>query len=378
MSECNVCMVVNNLDVGGLEKVVISLIRALDPQKYKPFLICLDGCGRLFEQAQLPAEHCLVLDKQRAFNFGVLRFDPRMLARINQFVRSNDIHIVHTHNAAPLIYSGLALRLGWRRPVVIYSEHNQLYSATPMGKRKFRYYVRLADQLVAVSDDLRRTLQQQVKVRQPVRVIHNGIDGARFAAADGQSVRQELGVAADETLVGTGVVLSEQKGVPFLLTAAQQVLARQPKTRFVIAGDGPLKEQLEQQAAELGLGKRVLFLGYRSDMPAVIAAFDIYVLPSLWEGLPLALLEALAAGRPIVATAVGGSPEVVDHGINGFVIPPRDSTAMAERLLTLISDPDLRRQMAQVNRARFAEQFSLAAMVERHQELYAEVCRQLH
>lgn len=374
-AKCNVAFLVNNLDVGGLEKVVIQLIRHLDRSSFEPLLVCVDGPGALFAEADLPPRSCLVLDKSHARRVGPVRFDPAILMSISRFFRERDVHIAHAHNAAPLIYGGFAARLTRRRPAFIYSEHNQIYSATPSGRRKFRAYVRLADRIVAVSGDLRRTLRDQAGIQSPIRVIHNGIDGSRFSADAAQRIRQELGLSPDDLVVGSAVVISKQKGLAYLVEAARTVLDQEPRAKFVVAGDGPLRPELEKLAATIGLGDRFRFLGYRNDVPDLIASLDVYVLPSLWEGLPLALLEALAMGKPIVASRVGGNPEIVEHGVHGLLVPPGDAKALSEAIVQLLRDPAFRASAATVNRARFEKGFSVHAMVSAHEELYSSLRR---
>ncbi len=237
MSEkCNVAFVVNNLDVGGLEKVVLQLIRHLDRCAFEPMLVCLDGPGALFAEADLAPRSCLVLNKSRARRFGPVRFDPAMLLSIRTFFCDNHVHVAHAHNAAPLIYGGIAARLCRPRPAFVYSEHNQIYSASLSDRRKFRRYVRLADRIVAVSDDLRRSLRDQARIDVPIRVIHNGIDGSRFSANAAQRIRGELGLSADDLVIGTAVVVSKQKGLTYLVEAARSVIAREPRARFLVAG----------------------------------------------------------------------------------------------------------------------------------------------
>lgn len=368
-----VCMVVNNLDVGGLEKVVLSLLRHLPPEAVEPSLVCLSGPGRLFDELELPPERRLVLDKLPELTLAERLRTPALVVRIGRFLRARGVDVVHVHNLAPLVYGGLAARLpGVARPAVIYSEHNQIYRAGARARRRFRRYVRLADLAVAVSHDLRRTLVDGLHVSPPVRVLHNGIDPGAFTGADGPAVRRELGARKGQFLVGTAVVLSEQKGICYLLHAARIVRAADPTVCFLVAGDGPLRAELESTAATLGLAETVRFLGYRRDVPRLIAALDAYVLPSLWEGLPLALLEALACGKPIVATHVGGNPEVVEDGENGLLVPPRDPEALARAVLTLRRDPALRERMQQANVQKFARSFSVESMVRGHVDLYRE------
>ena len=373
----NVAMIVNSLEVGGLEKVVLSLLNHLEQEAFCPHLICLDGEGALFGDPHLPPERGLVIKKQ-VRQFGPVAIDFRAIAEIRRFVKERNIELLHAHNRAPLIYAGIAARLAPRRPALVYSEHNQIYSASASDKKTLRYYLRLADHIVAVSGDLLETLRRDAPVPRPISVIHNGIDGERFAAADGSELRRELGIAADEFVIGTGVVISEQKGIPYLLEAAKTVLEKESRARFVIAGDGPLREALERQAAGLGFGERLLFLGHRSDMPRVISMFDLYVLPSLWEGLPLALLEALAMGKPVVCTRVGGNPEVIVDGENGWVVPPKDSNALSQAMLRVLRDPVFVATAGKVNRARFTSKFSVHAMGSTHEQLYSSVVLSSH
>jgi len=373
-----VCMVVNNLDVGGLEKVVLSLLRHMPAEDVESSLVCLSGPGRLFSELELPPERCLVLDKRSEVGLAERLRTPAVLLRIRRFLRARGVEVLHAHNLAPLIYGGLAARLlGPGRPAVVYSEHNQIYRAGARARRKFVRYVRLADEVVAVSHDLRRTLVEGLHVPRPVRVLHNGIDPGAFVGTDATAVRRELEGGQGGFLVGTAVVLSEQKGIGHLLEAARIVRAADRTVRFVIAGDGPLRTQLEEQARALGLGDTVRFLGYRRDVPELIAALDAYVLPSLWEGLPLALLEALASGKPILATTVGGNPEVVEDGVNGFLLPPRDPQAIARAILEVRNAPALRARMRENNLAKFARQFSVATMARAHVDLYRELCAPL-
>ncbi len=372
----SVCFIVNNFDVGGLEKVVIDLINHINRDRFYVSAVCIHGPGKLFDRLNLDPSACLVLDKSNAIQTPVGKFDPMMLFRLRAFFQHHAVSIVHAHNVAPLVYGGFACRLGWRRPTVIYSEHNQIYSASKSARRKFIFYVRLADAIIAVSHDLHDTLRRKVYPTVPVCVIHNGIDGTRFAATSGQYVRDELGVGPKDLLIGTGVVLSKQKGIKYLLQAAQTVLQREPRAHFVIAGDGPLRERLTSLAADLGICKRVHFLGYRADMPAVISALDIYVLPSLWEGLPLALLEAMAMGKAIVATRVGGNPEIVEDGLNGLIVPPKHVSSLEQAILRLCQNNRFRQQAIDLNRSKFESQFSLQAMVDAHEKLFLEVASQ--
>lgn len=372
-SRVRVTMVVNNMDVGGLEKVVLNLLSSLSKDRYELSLACLKGQGKLYDQVKLPESARIVLETNQLTNLGFAKFDLRTLRDLRRFFAAQRTDIVHAHNFAPLIYAGLAARSLPRRPKIVYSEHNQVNSASPADLKKFGYYVRLADEAVAVSDNLRDVLVNKLKVKTKVRVIKNGIDDARFAGVTGDRVRKELGVADDDVLIGTAVVLSKQKGITHLLAAARDVLVDCPKAKFVVAGDGPLRGELESELAAKNLGDSFRFLGYRSDIPELLASFDVYVLPSLWEGLPLALLEALRLGKFIVCTDVGGNPEVVDDGVHGFLVPPAEPKPLAKKLVEAIKSPELRARAAKESPERFHRYFSLEAMAGGHERLFEEL-----
>ncbi len=307
MRKINLCMVVNNLDVGGLEKLVLSLLRHLDRSRFELHLICIMGKGKLFGEVDLDPENVLILQKRLTLNVGV-RIDPKLIADIRRFLAEKRIDIIHVHNLAPLLFAGLAARSLSNRPRVVYSEHNQINRAGEWSRRKFWFYALLADEIIAVSHDLETILVDKLRILRRVQVIHNGIDGAKFEGVTGEHLRAELGIRPGEFVIGTAVVLSEQKGIRYLLEAAEMVRREEPAIRFLIAGDGPIKDQLLEQARTMDLGDRVSFLGYRRDIPELLSLFDAYVLPSLWEGLPLALLEALALGQPVLCTPSAATP----------------------------------------------------------------------
>ena len=223
---------------------------------------------------------------------------------------------------------------------------------------------------MAVSNDLRRELVEVVRSATPVSVIHNGVNAPVVGDDDRRAIRASLGVR-DDFVIGMVAVLSKQKGIPYLLEAAKRVIAERPDARFVIVGDGPQREALIRQRDDLGLTDRVIFTGYRADIPRLMAGFDAYVQSSLWEGLPIVLLEALSVGKPIVATRVGGNPEVVEHEVNGLLVPPGDSAALASALLRVIADERFRAAAARQNQEKFVAQFSADAMLDAHVKLYA-------
>ncbi len=229
-----------------------------------------------------------------------------------------------------------------------------------------------AYRVVGVSAHTSANLEKYEKIpRAKIETIPNGIDGSVFdIRIDREAKRRELGIPADATVLGIGVRLSAQKGLTYLVQALPEVVGRFPRVVLVIAGEGPLEQDLRNEAEGLGLGGRVKFIGPRVDVPELLQVFDLYVLPSLWEGLPMVLLEAMAAGCPIVATGVGGVPSAIEDGVNGLLVPPRDPAALAHAIVRVLGDETLRRRMGQAGKQVFGERFSAEKMTRRYEQLY--------
>jgi glycosyltransferase involved in cell wall biosynthesis len=374
-TKINLCFVVNNLNVGGLEKVVLSLLNHLDTDLFTLSVVCLDGTGKMFEEIIPGRVSCLVLNKSASKHAARFSVDPEILWKIRTFFQQHKVDIVHAHNLAPLIYGGLAARSMFRRPKVVYTEHNQIYKATRRGKQKFQLYILLADVVGVCSVDLKEYFRRNMLFSSEAKVLYNGIDGKRFQEVDGSHLRKEWGYDDDVFVVGTAVVLSEQKGIPYLLQAAKIVCEQAPEVRFVIAGDGPLRAELETMNRQMGLTEKVKFLGYRSDIPHFISAIQLYALSSLWEGLPLALIEACAIGKPMVATTVGGNPEIIEHGKNGYLVAPKDVDNLAKHILEVVRNPTFREEVRERNKKKFQKLFSLEAMLDTHTNLYLQTAR---
>jgi glycosyltransferase involved in cell wall biosynthesis len=202
-----------------------------------------------------------------------------------------------------------------------------------------------------------------------IRVVGNGVDVDRLPAPTHPRLRGELVGSADRAVVLTIARLDAQKGLEYLLTAAADV----PNAVFVLVGEGREQPALEAKARMLGVADRVRFLGHRDDVPDLLAACDLFVLPSLYEGLPLSVLEAMASARPVVATAIAGTSEAVVHGETGLLVPPADPTGLAGAIRALLVDGALARRMGEAGRARVCREFSLRRMIDRVTEVYDEL-----
>jgi glycosyltransferase involved in cell wall biosynthesis len=300
--------------------------------------------------------------------------DPRWVLRIRRSVLAEPVDVVHAHSPLAAVGARLALRTipRERRPRMVTTDHS-LWS----GHGRL---MRWADRLTCWADDAHMAVSQAVLASLPARlrrrteVVLHGIDveGIRELRASRDEVRKELGLRADGTIVGTVANLRAIKGNAELFAAARMVLDEEPDIRFVTVGQGPQEQELRALHAELGLGDGLRMLGHRTDAVRVMGACDLFCLASRREGLPVALMEALALGLPVVATHVGGIPEVVTDGVEGRLVPPRDPRALADAVLALARDERRRAEMATAAAAR-GDQLSVTTAVRRTEAVYREL-----
>jgi glycosyltransferase involved in cell wall biosynthesis len=282
--------------------------------------------------------------------------------------------VIHCHSPLVAIGARLALRsmAPPDRPRIVVTEHNVWSSHTPLTRFGDRVTAGPGEIHLAVSAAVQDSLPTAIRARS--RVVRYGVDAAavRREGRHRAAVRRSLGVADDEILIGTVANLRATKGYPDLLVAAREVIRSDASVRFVAVGRGPLEGELREQHARLGLGDRFAFLGFRPDAVGVMAAFDVFCLPSIHEGLPIALMEALALGLPVVATRVGGVAELVTDGEDAILVPASRPEALADALLTLARDPDRRTAMGRRARER-SETLDAPGSVREVESVYREI-----
>lgn len=293
-------------------------------------------------------------------------FDPRCAAWLAQVVRQHRIEVLHAHEFLLIVYGALAsLQTGV--PLVATVHGNPEMTAAARRRLALRLALRRAKSVIAVSSATARDVREKLGALRTLQHIPNGV---RFATGDRGRVRRELGIRDDELLfVGVGTVTA-RKGFIHMLEGLA-TLPREVPWRAAIAGrPQDAHEQLAAFVTANGWESRVHLLGPRSDVPDIQAAADVFVMPSLWEGLPLALLEAMFAGKPIVATRTQGIPEAITDGVNGLLSAPGDTAALADNLRKVALLQDLRAQLGTAARARADEQFSHSRMTDRYEQLY--------
>jgi glycosyltransferase involved in cell wall biosynthesis len=341
------------LNIGGQERLLVEMARHRDQTRFDWTVIVLGGRGPLADALEADGVRVVPLEQPAGFRFGLWRQLARMF-------RAEHYNVVHTHDDRPLIY-GLPAAWWAGVPGRIHTHHHGRL-ASISGRQGFliRQASHCAEHFVCVSHDSARFMIEQGVAQKRVRTIHNGIDLTRFAFQ---------GPAADGPVV-TVARLSPEKDVANLLRAAQRVLAQFPSARFEIAGDGPCRAELTQLAHELRLNENVIFHGEVRDIPALLARAQLFVLPSQTEGISLTLLEAQARGLPVVATQVGGTPEVVEPGTTGLLVPARDPEALAQAIAVLLADPERGRQMGRAGRQRVENCFDIRTMTKQYEALY--------
>jgi len=361
-----VVYVVGNFVAGGAERHLIELWRRLDRARFDVVIACFRREGAFLAEAEAlgwPVRELGV--GRRIYGPGGLVG----LARLFRLLRELRPQVIHGYLFGPNLFAALAGRLAGV-PVVVVAKRNVDAFETPRQVRAQRFAHRLATHVTAVSEAVAGSAVALGVPRARVTVIPNGVDAGRFdRPAPADAARRALGADA-APLVGSVGCLAPRKDQGTLLDALARLAGRGIAFRAALVGDGPERAALETRAAALGLAGRVRFLGERDDVDALLPGMDLFVLSSREEGIPNALLEAMAAGRPCVATAVGGTPEVMRGGETGWLVPAADPDALAGALAEALARPDeARRRGAAAARAVRAEH-GIEAMVRRHEEFY--------
>ncbi len=366
---------IDHLGNGGAERLQVTFAAGIDRDRFDLHVCALRTAPGLSITPELRALGVPVteLDQRNAYDI------PALLSLVS-YIRRNRIDIIHTHLLASDIMGRMAGFLT-RRPVVstIHNSREDLDAEPPRRQWLERWTARLmARRLIVVSALLREEIASWFGVPlKRVVTIPNGVDIARFhrgAEFDRAAVRYEL-LGGDYPMVINIARWTPQKDQRTLIEAARIVLEARPDARFVLVGHGPLYDDLVAQAAEGGISDKVIFAGFRDDVADVLAASDLFVLSSLWEGMPLALLEAMAAGCAAVSTNVGGVAQVLQDGVTGLLVPPADPPALASAILRYLNNPQLKQQHGEAGYLWVKEHYSMEAWVGKLEELYRRELR---
>lgn len=368
MEKIHIFHMIDGLTFGGAETLLRDLASGLEDRGYR-ITVGYSTPGPFVQE--LANKNLKLI---RISRFGLV--DPFFMMKMIKLWRADPPQVVHTHLFKSDFHGRLAARLAGV-PVVVSTLHNNdtwannrlmghLYGATAMW----------ADRLIAVSPEVKEFHRSKTGVpEEKILVINNGVNVRAFSGYDEQAkqIRVEFGIAESAPLFGIVGRLKPQKNVAMFLLAAAEIIKLQPEARFLIVGDGPLQSDLELQTKNLGISSSVIFAGMRKDVPAILNALDVLVLSSLWEGLPVILLEAMAASLPVVSTTVDGVVGVVQPDVTTLLVPTSDHKALADACLRLARDPDLREKMGQAGLQRVSDHYSLDHMIDLVSSLYMEL-----
>ena len=360
-----VLKLVTNFRIGGTERQVINLAQGLDSGRFDLHLGSLRHFGELLGD----------LDSLRVprpeFRIGRL-YGMKTIwqaLRLAQYIEKHLIQIVHTYGFYPNVFAVPAAKCAGS--VVVASIRDNGDIMTTAQRYVQRMACRWADCVLVNAESIRTTLIAEGYRADNIVVIRNGI---RFSEFDPHrrslDLRRELNIPPEARLVLVSARLNRMKGIQYFLDAAASIAPRFSDVRFLIVGDGESREELKAQAEQRGIADRTVFTGFRKDIPALLRETTLSVLPSLSEGLSNSVMESMAAGIPVVATRVGGNPEIVDDGVTGWLVPPRDPDALATAMATLLEDPGLAARFGQAARRRVTEMFSVECSVGATQSLY--------
>lgn len=354
---------------GGAETVLLNIVRRLNRDNFESSVVIM-GAGWLHNQLTGSGVDVRIIDSSKANDLMFLR-------KIYHLVRTERVDLIHSHLDGMNFYACLT-GLTTRRPVIatFHGMVGDWHKTSVKSKLKFAVIRKSATRVVAVSNYLKRELVQKWRFSSDhVTMIHNGVD---FQVLDRtsqtSSVRAELGLSPETPLIGMVANIRRPKGYQYFVEAARLISDRMPECRFLIVGqgEGNLLNELTSQIEALGLTDRVILTGFREDVAQILAQLDIFMLSSLSEGLSIATIEAMGLGKPVVVTDSGGPGEIVRDGETGYLVPPADPKALADRAVELLRNHSLAERMGQAARADVRLRFSLEQNVRSYEQLYRE------
>jgi len=369
LSEINLLYVIEGGQPGGAEQNLLTVVKTIDKTQYN-ITVCLLKPSNILE----------AWFKDSGIKFFVLKissgWDIFSIFRLAGFIRRKNIDIVHTCLYASNTFGRIAAAIA-RAPVIIAWEQGEILQQTSARHYNIdRILAKFTDSIIACSNAVKEALVKKEGISiDKIRVVHNCVDLTKFNASSGVLLtRKRLGLAEDDILIGTAASLNnEVKGQAYLIKAMPQIIKAYPKTKLLLAGEGRSKSDFIKLIEELNIKNNVVLAGFRLDMPSIMAILDIYVCPSIYEGLGISIIEAMSLKKPVVATHVGGISEVVVENQTGYLVRQKDAGSIAQAVISLLADPRLMRQMGEQGFKRAKEYFSAELVTKKMQALYKEV-----
>jgi len=373
MDKINILYVIWSLGLGGAEQVVISLAKGLDKAKFNPVICCLNEKGKFADELEKTGIQVIALHKSGPLDLSIID-------KLVRVIKENNIDIVNTHLWGANLWGRIAAHKA--KVKVIATEHNLDTWKNWLHIALDKWLSHWTDKIIAVSESVKYFYTHKVGIDpSKIVVIYNGIDSAKYncAAAD----KQEFNIKEGEAVIGIVGRLVPQKGHRYFLLAMKEILKKygdspqrgQYPIKGIIIGSGPMENELKRYSQELGLEKDVIFAGLRTDIPRLLKMLDLLVMPSTREGLPMIALEAMAAGVPVIASKVGGTPEVVIDGETGILILPEDPDSLARAIVKCLASSAIRDKIVEGAKKIIEDKFQLAHMIKNTENTYLELIK---
>lgn len=362
---------VEDLKIGGAERVIADTALGLDRKKYEPSVWCVTRGGETATELSEKGIEVKIL--------GISSYrNPLNTSKLTRLLKAARPDIVHTHGYFASVIGRLAARRAGT-PVILTHVHSTYWEYRKRHIMIERKLSRFTHKIICCSRAVENFVKNTEKITDnKTIVIYNGVDEERFSPLKSPtSIRTEFGMDEETVVVGTVSSLTPHKGHEYLIQAASLVLGTLPSVKFLIVGDGPLRQRLEDQAKNLNIHPAVIFTGTRRDIPEILSLMDVFVLPShTREGLGIAIIEAMAAERSVVATDIGGIPEVVNNSETGLLVPPGDPKALSKAIIELLQDPSRAKTMGEKGRIRVKEKFTVKKMLSEIENVYQSLVNQ--
>ncbi len=377
MKKIKVCTIITKLELGGAQKIALSLCKNIDKDNFETFMIC--GCGGMLdEQARKESNVFFVKDLVRQINPVK---DLKALISIYKILKKEKPDIVHTHSSKAGIIGRVAAKLA-KIHFVIHAIHGFAFNDYQNILKKYLYIIlekicaKISNALVVECEQTKiKGLKHNIGTEKKYVTIKLGVELDEFKNySEGKQLRKELSIQDDEILVSTIGPFKPQKNLSDFIKTAHIVNQQNKKIKFVITGDGVLRTELEKLIKDLKLEKTVFLIGWRTDIPNILYSSDIFSMTSLWEGMPVVSINAMYCGIPMAVNAVDGQIDIVKDGVTGFLIKPGDIQQMANKILLLASDNDLRFSFAEESKKAIDETYTTEHMIKQHEQLYLSAC----
>ena len=376
-----ILFVIDGLNTGGAEKLLVNTLRALDKKMFSPTLFIKQSDGKYEKEILAMGIPYFKLHSTRFCDFVAI-------VKLIRYIKNVKVDIVHTNMFGSDIIGRIAGRIA--NVPLIFSTYLNVYSWKKSRNLKIRIKTWIdkvtakyfCDKLIAVSEDVRDFHIETLKLnKNKFSVLVPGINLNEFQLTDNFSLNKkklELGIDINSFVVVVVGVLSEQKGHKYLIEAAPSILIKYPDIRFLIIGPGPLRQELEQMTKNKGVSNEFIFTGFSENLVDLLAISNVFISCSLWEGLPQTVIEAMAMNKPVIATKVGGLPELIQDGKSGILIPPSDPSAIVDSIISIRENKKIAQNLSTEGRKVVEEYFSVKVMVNKLQELYLKTLESKH